>query len=224
MGRPKRPDESGSIYHAINRGNARGAIFRKPEDYDAFERLLAVGIARYPCQILAYQLMPNHWHFVLRPTEDGGMSSFLRWVSLTHTMRLHAHYQTAGEGHVYQGRFKSFPIQDDEHFLAVCRYVERNALRAGLVERAEEWKWGSLSRWLATPEPEPKLLSPWPVPRSPQWDERVNATLSEKEMQTIRRCVNRGSPFGGRQWVDTVSRRLGLETTLRCRGRPKKES
>ena len=79
--------------------------------------------------------MPNHWHFVLQPTEDGGMSNFLRWVSLTHTMRLHAHYRTGGQGHVYQGRFKSFPIQDDDHFLLVCRYVERNALRAGLVRR-----------------------------------------------------------------------------------------
>lgn len=175
----------------INRGNARVTIFRKPEDYAAFEHILAVGIARYPCQILAYQLMTNHWHFVLRPTEDGGMSNFLRWISLTHTMRLHAHYQTAGEGHVYQGRFKSFPVQDDEHFLAVCRYVERNALRA---------------------------------PRSPQWDERVNAAVADKEMQTIRRCVNRGSPFGGKRWVDSVARRLGLETTLRRRGRPKKES
>lgn len=224
MGRPKRPDEAGSIYHAINRGNARVTIFRKPEDYDAFEHILAVGIARYPCQILAYQLMPNHWHFVLRPTEDGGMSNFLRWISLTHTMRLHAHYHTAGEGHIYQGRFKSFPVQDDEHFLAVCRYVERNALRAGLVARAEEWRWGSLYRWMATPEPEPNLLSPWPIPRSSQWDEQVNAAVSDKEMQTIRRCVNRGSPFGGRQWVDSVTRRLGLETTLRRRGRPKKES
>ncbi len=104
--------------------------------------------------------MPNHWHFVLRATEDGGMSDFLRWVSLTHTMRLHAHYHTTGEKHIYQGRFKSFPVQDDAHFLTVCRYVERNALRAGLVARAEDWKWGSLSRWLCQPEPDPKLLSP----------------------------------------------------------------
>ena len=87
MGRPKRADEAGGIYHALNRGNARATIFCKPEDYDAFERILAEGLERYPCQILAYQLMPNHWHFVLRPTEDGGMSNFLRWVSLTHTMR-----------------------------------------------------------------------------------------------------------------------------------------
>ena len=117
MGRPQRADEAGGIYHALNRGNARANVFDKPEDYEAFERILAEGLERSPCRLLAYQLMPTHWHLVLQPTEDGGMSNFLRWVSLTHTMRLHAHRGTGGQGHVYQGRFKSFPIQDDDHFL-----------------------------------------------------------------------------------------------------------
>jgi len=222
MPRPKRADEAGGLYHALNRGNARSQIFHKPEDYDAFERILAEGLERYPCQIISYQLMPNHWHLILRPVEDGGMSRFLGWVSLTHTMRLHAHYHTLGEGHVYQGRFKSFPIQDDEHFYVVCRYVERNALRAGLVERAEEWKWGSLSRWLANPEPEPKLLSPWPLPRLPNWRDRVNQPLSDKELNAVRWSVKRGSPFGNETWVESIARRLDLESTLRPRGRPKK--
>ena len=222
MARTKRADEAGGIYHALNRGNARATIFRKPEDFDAFERILAEGLERYACQILAYQLLPNHWHFVLRPTVDGGMSNFLRWVSLTHTMRIHAHYETSGEGHVYQGRFKSFPVQDDEHFLAVCRYVERNALRAGLVARAEDWRWGSLYRWLANPEPEPKLLSPWPIARTRNWTARVNEPLSQRELDKIRWCVKRGSPFGDEGWVETTARRLDLESTLRPRGRPRK--
>lgn len=224
MGRPRRADEANGIYHALNRGNARSVIFHKEEDYEAFEQILAEGLERYPCQILAYQLMPNHWHLVLRPTEDGGMSNFLRWVSLTHTMRLHAHYHTAGEGHIYQGRFKSFPIQDDDHFLTVCRYVERNALRAGLVSKAEEWRWGSLSRWLTKPERQPRLLSKWPIARTPGWKQRVNTPLSENESKAIRWCVKRGSPYGDETWVESTARRLDLETTLRPRGRPKKES
>ncbi|WP_372726039.1 transposase [Novipirellula sp.] len=223
MGRPKRADEAGGIYHALNRGNARADIFHKPEDYDAFERILADGLSLYPCQILAYQLMPNHWHFVLSPTQDGGMSNFLRWVSLTHTMRLHAHYGSAGEGHIYQGRFKSFPMQDDEHFFTVCRYVERNALRANLVDRAEDWKWGSLARWLAKPEPEPKLLSPWPIARLPNWSQRVNEPLTEDELKAIRWSVRRGSPYGDETWVESIARRLDLESTLRPRGRPRKK-
>ena len=119
IGRPKRSDEACGIYHSLNRGNARSTIFRKPEDYDASEQILAVGLQRYACRILAYQLKPNHWHFVLHTTEDEGMSNFLRWVSLTHTMRLRAQYGTSGQVHAYQGRFKSFHVQNDAHFLLV---------------------------------------------------------------------------------------------------------
>jgi putative transposase len=146
MPRPRRADEAGGLYHALNRGNGRLQIFWKDDDYSAFERILAEGLKEYDVSVFSFQLMPNHWHLVLRPNVDGEMGRFLRWVTATHTMRYHAHYHTSGEGHVYQGRFKSFPIQDDEHFLTVCRYVERNALRAEFVSRAEEWRWGSLWR------------------------------------------------------------------------------
>ena len=221
MPRPKRTDEAYGLYHALNRGNAKSDIFKKDSDFHAFERILAEGLERYPCQILAYQLMSNHWHLVLRPTEDGGMSNFLRWVTLTHTQRYHAHYGTSGEGHVYQGRFKSFPIQNDEHFFVVARYVERNALRANLVDRAEQWRWGSLYRWLTTPEPDPRLLSAWPLARLPNWVNRVNEPLTEKELEAVRWSVKRGSPFGNETWVESIARRFGLESTLRPRGRPR---
>ena len=146
----------------------------------------------------------------------------LRWVTATHTQRYHAHYQTAGEGHLYQSRYKSFAVADDDHFLAVCRYVERNPLRANLVRRAENWKHGSLWRWLQKAEPEPKVLSPWPIARSPNWIERVNQPLSEQELKAIRECVGRGRPYGDEEWTKEVARRTGLESTLRPRGRPRK--
>jgi putative transposase len=204
----------------LNRGNGRARIFRKSADYEAFERVLAAGLETYDVQLFCYQLMPNHWHLVLRPSRDGEMSRFLRWVTATHTMRHHAHYHTAGEGHLYQGRYKSFPLQDDEHFLTVCRYVERNARRADLVPRAEAWRWGSLWRWLQNVEPDPPLLSPWPLARSPNWVEKVNQPLREPELAAIRRSAQRGSPLGEPAWVQSTAQRLGLETTLRPRGRP----
>ncbi|MEM9367197.1 MAG: transposase [Planctomycetota bacterium] len=224
MPRPPRADQAGDLYHALNRGNARAELFAKPEDYDAFERILAEGLERYPCQLLSFCLMPNHWHLVLRPTEDGGMSNLVRWVTLTHTQRLHAHRHTSGEGHIYQGRFKSFPVQDDDHFFVVCRYVERNALRAGLVDQAEDWRWGSLWRWLQPSEPNPKLLTSWPLRRLPGWTNRVNEPLADKELKSVRMCVNRGSPLGDECWVASVARRFNLEMTLRPRGRPPKKS
>jgi putative transposase len=122
-------------------------------------------------------------------------------------MRYHAHYHTSGLGHVYQQRYKSFPIQDDHHFFVVCRYVERNALRANLVDRAENWRWGSLWRWRQQPEPDPRLLSPWPLPRLPNWVERVNEPLSKQELDAVRLSANRGRPLGDEAWVESIARR-----------------
>lgn len=224
MPRPRRADEGGAIYHALNRGNARSPIFHKEGDYLAFEQILAEGLDLYAVSVLAYQLMPNHWHLILQPQKDGAMSEYLRWGTATHTMRYHAHYHTSGEGHVYQGRYKSFPVQSDEHFHTVCRYVERNALRAGLVERAEQWRWGSLWRWVQATEPDPRLLAPWPLARLPNWVDRVNAAISEQELEQIRRCIRRGSPLGDPAWVESTARRLQLESTLRPRGRPSLET
>ena len=147
MPRSPRADEAGGLYHALNRGNLRADIFKKEADFDAFEEILGEALEIHEVELFSYQLMSNHYHLVLRPLVDGEMSRFMGWLGGTHTMRYHAHYHTSGMGHVYQQRYKSFPIQDDEHFLVVCRYVERNALRAGLVKRAEDWRWGSL--WLS---------------------------------------------------------------------------
>lgn len=223
MPRQKRADEAGSIYHALNRGNARQVIFHKHDDYQAFLRVLGEGLERYSAELFSYALMPNHWHLVLRPDEDGEMGRLLRWVTATHTQRYHAHYHTSGQGHVYQARFKSFPVADDDHFLIVCRYVERNPLRAGLVERAEDWQFSSLWRWTQKAEPLPRLLSPWPIARTPNWIDRVNQPLSEKELEALRVCVNRGRPFGEKSWTEAVAERSGLSYTLRPRGRPRKQ-
>lgn len=222
MPRPPRADEAGAIYHALNRGNLRADIFKKPEDFAAFEQILHEGLQRFDVELFAYQLMSNHYHLVLRPLVDGEMSRFMGWIGGTHTMRYHVHYKTSGLGHVYQQRYKSFPVQDDDHFYVVCRYVERNALRAKRVKRAEEWQWGSLWRWLQKPEPDPKLLSRWPLSRLPRWTERVNESLTKDELDAVRLSAQRGRPLGTDDWVDQVVKQHGLESTIRPRGRQRK--
>jgi putative transposase len=222
MPRQKRVDEARGIYHALNRGNQRQTIFSQHDDYEAFLRVLEEGLEKYPVELYAYVLMPNHWHLVLRPAENGGMGRLLRWVTATHTQRYHARYHTSGEGHLYQARFKSFPIQDDKHFLVVCRYVERNPLRAGLVTRSEAWNHGSLWEWVKGPKAERRLLSAWPTPRTANWVQRVNQPLSEKELAAVRTCVERGRPFGHEAWVEKTAKATGLAYTLRPRGRPPK--
>jgi len=221
MARSPRADEAGGLYHALNRGNLRADIFKKEADFAAFERILHEGLELHDVELYSYQLMSNHYHLVLRPLVDGEMSRFMGWIAGTHTMRYHAHYHTSGMGHVYQQRDKSFPIQDDEHFFVVCRYVERNALRAGLVDQAEQWRWGSLWRWLQQPEPAPKLLAPWPLPRLPHWKARVNERLTKQELDAVRISAQRGKPLGADNWVESIARRLNLEATMRPRGRPR---
>ena len=221
MPRPRRADEAGGLDHALNRGHGRLQIFWKDDDYLAFERILAEGLDEYDVSVYSFQLMPNHWHLVLRPNVDGEMSRFLRWVTATHTMRYHAHDHTSGEGHVSQGRFKSFPIQDDEHFLTVCRYVERNALRAEFVPRAEEWRWGSLWRWIQDPEPKPALLSSW-LGRTGQSAADGERTGRGSRLGQTRMSIRR-SRMGGidRQTISDPFELVGLQSTLRPRGRPR---
>jgi putative transposase len=224
MSRTLRAAEGGLIYHALNRANARLAIFGDDEDFDAFERVLAEAVSRHDMRLLAYCLMPNHFHLVLWPRLDGDLSRFMRWLTMTHTQRWHAHRHSAGSGHLYQGRFKSFPVQDDGHFLTLCRYVERNALRAGLAPRAEAWRWSSLwRRAQPTPAPGPTLCD-WPIDRPTDWVKRVNAALNPSEEDALRRAIQRGHPFGALEWQTLTAERLGLQSTLKPRGRPKNGS
>ena len=212
----------GLVYHVLNRANARLPLFQKDGDYEAFARVLAEARAYCDVPLLAYCVMPNHWHLVVQPRADGDLSRFVGWLTLTHTQRWHAHYHDVGWGHLYQGRFKSFPVQEDDHLLTVCRYVERNPLRAGLVRRAEDWRWGSLGLRARGGAEALALLADWPMPRPRGWLSLVNAAQSAGEEAALRHCLRRGTPFGVEGWVQETVERLGLQTTLRPRGRPKK--
>jgi putative transposase len=208
-------------YHVLNRRVGRLSLFDKPADYAAFEKILAEAVARTHVRIAAYCLMPNHWHLLLWPRHDGELSAVLRWITVTHTQRWHAHRQTSGTGPVYQGRFKSFPVQTDEHFMTVARYVERNPLRAKLVERAEEWRWSSLWRRSQGDPQHVAFLSEWPVGQPRDWVARTNRPETATELEVLRCSVQRGRPFGNETWVQRMTKRFGLESTLRPRGRPK---
>ena len=222
MPRAPRQFPGGVVYHVLNRAVARLPLFDKPADYAAFGHVLAEALDGYPLRILAFVLLPNHWHFVLWPEQAGELSAFCRWRTHTHSMRWHAHYHTAGTGHIYQGRFQAFPIESDEHLYTVCRYVERNPLRAKLVPRAEHWRWSSLWRRVhgdAQPRP---LRAAWPVPLPPDWVRLVHEPQTEAELEALRRSVRRGTPFGSEVWQRGMAARLGLEHTLRSPGRPRK--
>jgi putative transposase len=219
MPRSARASVGGLCYHVLNRGNRRETVFHKPEDYDAFVKAVADACVRLPMDVLAFCVMPNHFHMVIRPKADGDLGRWMQWLSTAHARRYHRHYGTTG--HVWQGRFKAFPIEDDDHLRTVLRYVERNPLRAELVTRAEDWRWSSLAAWR---EGSPLLWLGKPPLRQTHWLARVNEPLSAGDLNRLRHSVQRGKPFGGETWTQTIAERLGLTSCLRPQGRPKKST
>ena len=149
--------------------------------------------------------------------EDGELSRWMHWLMTTHVRRYQGRHRSSG--HVWQGRFKAFPIQEDEHLLAVLRYIERNPLRAKFVDRAEDWPWSSLP-WLSRLEHAPVKLDPGTAPRGPRWVDGVNESSTDPEVDRVRECIRRDRPFGSPGWTIATARRLGLESSLRARGRP----
>ena len=219
MPRTRRFIHAGYCYHVINRGNRKARIFHQAEDYAQFLAALHLAQQRVEVPILAACLMPNHFHLVVRPAADDDFGAWSRWLFTTHVRWHHAKYQTSG--HIWQGRYKAFLIQEDHHLLTVMRYVERNALRANLVARAEDWEWGSLA-WRSARSP-PAMITSSPVPLPSYWRHLVNEPQSTAELEAIRTCVNRQRPFGEPEWVERRSSELGIEQTLKDFGRPRRD-
>lgn len=213
---------AGVPFHVVNRAARRLELFESDADYRAFLFCLVGSLERVNVRLLSYCLMPNHFHLVAMPVIDGQLSSFMKHLLSTHGQRWRSFRKTTGEGAVYQGRFRAFPIQTDEHFYAVCRYVERNALRAGLVARAEDWPWCSLSQ--ATGGASPVPLAEWPIPRPLDWLERVNADQPPKELEVLRLSTKTERPFGGQEWSGAIAATQGVAHKLRGRGRPEKKT
>jgi len=222
MPRKRRITKGGIVYHVLNRANGRLRIFKKPLDFIAFENVLAEGVERFGMRICGYCIMSNHWHFLLWPPEDDTMVNFMRWITLTHTQRWHASHGTTGIGHVYQGPYKSFPIQTDWRYLKAMQYIEANPLRAGIVDDAAHWQWSSLSHRSNPQGTKPFNLDPGPVPLPKNWPQKVNQPIDPTHSQQLANCIKRGCPYGQEDWTKQTAGLLNLQSTLRNRGRPRK--
>ena len=232
MPRLARNSPGGLIYHVLNRAAGRATLFRHDEDYAAFMRVFADVLEEVPVRVCGFCLMPNHWHLVLWPRKDGELAKFMQRLTITHVRRWVEHRNRRGQGSVYQGRYKSFPMQDDDHFRTVLRYVERNPLRTGKVKRAQDWRWSSLGQTHAPIDAEVGEdgeagiarvpLAKWPVPRPRNWVDRVNRPQTPAEEEAIRLATTRGRPFGDPRWTRKTESLLKLPP-LRPRGRPVKD-
>ena len=218
MPRGARDALGGYCYHVLNRGNGRRTVFRKEGDFAAFAHLLREAGERSDVRLLAYCLLSNHFHLLLWPRGDGDLSAYIMWLTTAHVRRYHQHYHSSG--HVWQGRFRSFPIQEDGHLLTVHRYIERNPVRAGLVARAQDWPWSSA----APPRAGLPLVAAGPVPCAVDWLSYVNEPQTEAEVEALRECIRRRRPYGDVTWMQQTAQRMGLEASLRPRGRPRQQA
>lgn len=208
----------GFVYHILNRGNSKQKVFHKDKDYEAFIRLMKEAKERYPIKLFAYCLMPNHFHMVLKPVYGKDLSRYMQWLMTSHVRRYHSHYRTSG--HIWQGRFKSFLIQEDGHLLIVLRYVEGNPVRAGLTTSARDWGWSSHKEALG--ERARSLIDDIPIELPDEWGRYVDEPLTEKDLERLRESAHRQAPFGASIWKSKLCKEFGLESTMRKRGRPTK--
>ena len=218
MPRTARASVGDYCYHVMNRGNARAEVFHADGDYQVFLDLLRHASQRVPMRILAYCLMPNHFHVALWPYRDGDLSRWMQWLLTAHVRRYHTYHESSG--HVWQGRFKAFPIEQDDHLLTVLRYIELNPVRAQLVTCAEDWRWSSARAWKESVRG-PRLEA-GPVARPQSWLDWVNGPMQEAEVQQIRHSVKRNAPFGSAAWSAVTAELLGLDASLRPIGQPQK--
>lgn len=210
----------GFIYHVINRGNGGNKVFHKDQDYKSFIKLMANAQSRKRLKILAYCIMPNHFHMLLMPVKGRDLSQWMQWLLTSHVRRYHRHYRSIG--HVWQGRFKSFIVQEDDHLLTVIRYIERNPVRAGLAGAAKEWRWSSHRR--RSHSNTGLLLSELPLELPRDWQKYVDTPITDKELEKIRLSVKRQSPYGDPDWQKLVCKNHGLESTMNSMGRPRQGS
>jgi putative transposase len=221
MPRQARVSVADVVYHVINRANGRAQIFHSDRDYRHFESLLEEAKDLTDIRILAYCIMPNHWHLVLYPRTDTNLAEFMGWLTSTHVRQYRTLTKTIGHGHLYQDRYKSFPAQSNEYCQTLIRYVEQNPLRAKLVTKAEDWRWSSLWRRENGTEKQQQLLSSLPIDLPDNYLHSVNEILKEDNLTVLRNSVNKGAPFGKDVWVDKMVEEHGLGHTVRGRGRPK---
>lgn len=210
MARPLRIEYPGAVYHITSRGNEKKPVFKDDEDREAFLRILTHVNKRYHWLCHAFCLMDNHYHLLVE-TPDGNLSLGMRQLNGVYTQAFNKRRNRTG--HLFQGRYKAILIQKDSHLLEVCRYVVLNPIRAGMVEKPEDWKWSSYRATAGKGQPHPCLTIDWVLGQFSR-----TRTKAEKEYrqfvkwgigkETIWNEVKGQSILGEDDFVDSLSDHL----------------
>ncbi|MFN9640213.1 MAG: hypothetical protein ACK56W_09380 [Pirellula sp.] len=219
MGRSPRISEGGFVYAVDCRGLGGKALFRNDDEYESFKGLVQESVEKLEPRLLAYCLLPKRWSAILVPRRDGDLSRWVGWLTSVHSMRRRSVSKGKSVGGLYERRFRSFPIQDNERLLEAIQFVESLGKSKKLTS-GEVYPWSSqhdrsqqkLPDWMASP----------PIAFPTDWVQRSQKPLSEEISDRLENCMERGCPYGDAHWVQRTAVRFKLESTLRRRGRPKK--
>ncbi len=219
MPRPDREVIPGLPHHVTHRGNRREKIFFEEDDYRLYLRLLRKAAERYGVRVYDYALMPNHIHVIAVPKREESLSEAFQWADGKYAEIFNGLYDQVG--HLWQGRFKSSPMDEDHMFNAV-RYVLRNPVRAGLVARAEDYRWSSAAAKCGL------RFDPLPAADHPlegviqDWSAWLEGAEPEEELRKIRECTQRGYPYASEEFVRMLEEQCGRKLLPQRRARERK--
>ena len=217
-------------HHVIQRGHNRQVVFAGDDDYLFYLKTLQEWKAQFDCKIHAYCLMTNHVHLVVDPGGNpDNLGRLMKRIAGRQTRYVNKMEQRSGT--LWEGRYKSSPIQNEEYLLACCRYVELNPLRAGLVDDPANYRWSSC------PAKVGRASQPWldfdpfylgmgnsALLRERNYAAWLEETVPDSELQRIREGVQRGQLIADASFAQELSDKLGRRLELRGPGRPRKEA
>ncbi|PIP02947.1 MAG: transposase [Zetaproteobacteria bacterium CG12_big_fil_rev_8_21_14_0_65_54_13] len=214
---------AGVPHHITQRGNRRDDVFFTTEDRLAYLEWMHSYCQRHEVDILAYCLMTNHVHLVAVPNNEDGLQRVLKPLHMRYAQRVNKMH--GWKGHLWQGRFFSSPL-DDEYLWSAIRYVERNPIRVGLADRAEDYRWSSAAAHCGLRSD--KVLSnkgEWVAMFASieNWSDWLSVEEEVGRLDVLRKHVEKGLPCGTDDFVQTLGRTIGRPLESRPQGRPKRE-
>jgi putative transposase len=203
----------GIPHHITQRGNRQQVIFFDAEDYQSYCDILAIALSKHKTKCLAWCLMPNHIHLMLVPESVDSLRATLSSTHTTYAQRVNERQQLSG--HVFQGRFASYPM-DDAHMMIAARYIENNPVKAGMVKRAEDWPWSSALAHIKNTYDgltDIKALAQ----HIPNWSAMLEYGLEAADQIDV--AIKTGKPQGQPTWLQHI----GYKSEPKSRGRPFKK-
>ncbi len=212
---------AGYPHHIVQRGNNKQTVFFDDEDRQEYLRFLNKYTDECGCKLNSYCLMKNHIHLLLNPQHKNSLSKTMQKLSLRYTQYINKTYKRTGR--LWECRFHSCVVEKEAYLWSVCRYIERNPVRTGIVKEPIQYKWSS-AKANTTFDHQNKLVEPiWKgYLERDEYSKFLNQSDDKDEIERIRKSTFSGIPTGSEKFIQHIAKELGISLKRRKKGRPKK--